>query len=453
MKFRLSSVFKPVDLNLAAPEKTGPKVRTSADRLIVAGTALLVSLFLVGGLWAGFASLSGAVIARGKIAIVGQPKTIQHIDGGIVAEISVSDGDLVRKGEALIRLDDTLLKTSNNIQQNQLRQLVARHARLVSERDQSETIRWDRKILALFAVSQKESIRLSQQKLFEARRDTRAGQVAQLHQKITQLEIQKSGVNASKKSKTKQIKILDEELTGLRKLSKDGLVAKSKLMAKERQREELFGKSLEFHAEATRIEISIAEIRIRILQIDRQFREEVLREIADVEREINDLVEKLQSTREQLKRVVIRSPVDGKVHDISVFTVGGVIGAENPIMKIVPQTGAFFIDALIEPQFVDEIHARQPVRLRFSAFNQEQMPEIDGYVEGVSADTITDDANGVAFYKLRIGADLKAGLTPSDQTLMPGMPVEAFIRTRERTLLSYLVQPFTNQITRAFREE
>lgn len=428
-------------------------LKTSARNLVGLGLTLFLVLFMAGGAWATFARLSGAVIASGQVVVLGKPKTVQHLDGGIVDKITVDNGDRVAQGDLLIRLDDTLLRANLKIYENRLREGLAQRARLVAERDAQDEIHWDDDLLNLLGVETVPAVRAGQQKLFEARRITREGQISQLREKVNQFENQTAGMEALKSSKRTQLVFLDEELASIRTLNEKGLSPKSQLMALERQREDIIGQIAERDAESARIQNAISETEIQILQIEREFRQTVLTELRQVEQEVNDMTQQLHATLEQLKRINITAPVSGIVHELSVFTIGGVIGPGDPVLQIIPQDGNFEIEANIEPQFVDELHPEQSARLRFSAFNQRTTPEIDGVLKTISANVVVNEQTGQSYYKVRIAIpDTELALL-GGQTLISGMPVEAFIKTKDRTALNYLIKPLMDQINRAFREE
>ena len=443
--------MKPDPAKMDAPVDV--PVKTSGRSIILFGLSLFVFLFIIGGAWAYFANLSGAVIAQGQVAVLGKPKTIQHLDGGIVAEINIDNGDRVSKGDILVRLDDILLKANLNIYQNRLREGVAQRARLISERDTQSNIGWSNEVLDLFDLNIGQAVKQGQQKLFEARQATRQGQIAQLREKIKQFQNQTTGIKALKTSRKTQLGFLDEELKGIRTLNKKGLTPKSQLMALERQKEEIIGQMAEQDAELARIQNSISETEIQILQIGREFRQTVLTELRQIEQEVNDMTQQLYATVEKLKRIEIRAPVSGIIHELAVFTIGGVIGPGAAVLQLIPQDEGFEIEANVEPQFVDELYPGQPATLRFSAFNQRTTPELNGTIKGISPNVVINEQTGVSFYKIRLTVPKSELARLKGQILIPGMPVEAFIKTRERTALNYLVKPLMDQINRAFREQ
>ena len=247
--------------------------------------------------------------------------------------------------------------------------------------------------------------------------------------------------------------MLADELKGLRALKSKGLAANSQLLGLERQHEDLVGQRAEHDAELARVQNSISETKIQILQVDREFRQSVLTELRQVGQEVNDMTQQYHATTEQLRRVEIRAPVAGLVHQLGVATIGGVIAAGAPILQIVPQEGQFEIEANVEPQFIDELYPGQPAALRFSAFNQRTTPELNGTVKSISANVVTNENTGLSFYTIRISVPKPELERLEGQALVPGMPVEVFVRTREQTALTYLLKPLSDQIRRAFREE
>ncbi len=437
--------------NTSSEAATSAVVKTDSRSPIIYG--LLMLLFVGGGGWLHAANLSGSVIAQGAVAVPGKPKTVQHLDGGIVARIMVSDGDFVKQGETLISLDQTMLNASLQIYRNRLREAVARRARLLAERDDLDAINWDDDILDVLEVEQDEAIRQGHQKLFVARRSSKKGQIDQLVEKIAQFENQTSGVRALQTSKTKQIKMLGNELAKISALKAKGLVTNAQVLSLERQKESLNGQIGEHDAEIARIANSVNEANIQILQIERQARQSVLTELRDVEQEVNNMTQQLYATIEQLRRVDIKAPVNGLVHELNVFTIGGVIGAGAPIMQIIPQDEQFVVEANVEPQYIDELYPSQPATLRFSAFNQRSTPEINGTVRAISPAIVIDDLTGKSYYKVKLGVSDAELARLGKKKLIPGMPVEAFIKTEQRTALNYLVKPLSDQANRAFREE
>ncbi len=430
-----------------------PAVNTSGSGPLLAGIILILLLFVGGGGWLYFAELSGAVIAQGVVAVKGKPKTIQHLDGGIVAAIKVSNGDIVVKNDVLVRLDDTLLKANLGIYSNRLRSATARKARLVAERDGIDKIRWDDRLLKLFELVDNPQVRSGQTNLFKARRLTLSGQASQVEEKIAQLKNQIAGAKALKQSKSRQLGLLESELSGLRELKKKGLVSNAQVLNLERQLEDLTGQNAEHDSVIAGIHNSINEAKIQILQSEREFRQSVITELREVEQEINDVSQQLYATSEQLKRVEVRAPVSGIIHEMSAYTIGGVIAPGGPILQIIPQNEAMEIEANIEPQFIDELFPGQQTTVRFSAFNQRTTPELNGTIKTISPNSVVNEQTGISFYRVTIDLTEQELAQLNGQKIVSGMPVEAFIKTHERTALSYLVKPLLDQMKHALREE
>lgn len=406
----------------------------------------------VGG-WMAYAEISGAIVATGTVAIHGNPKTVQHLDGGIVAKINVADGDAVRKGEVLVRLDDTLLNANMEIYTKRLEEALAERGRLEAERNGRQNIEWEGGIARAIDIAPSAEIRTGQEKLLEARRKSRDGQKARLKEKIAQFKNEIDGVQALLAAKREQIAFIDQELKGLRHLHKQGNTTINRLLALERQRAELSGQAAEHKAELARIENSISESDISILQLDREFLESVLADLRKREQEINDMVQQLIATRAQLARVDVKAPVDGIAHQLSVFTIGGVVSPGAGILQIIPRDEKVEIEAHIGTQFIDEIYAGQPARVRFSAFNQRTTPEFAGTVQTVSPSSVMDEKQGFSYYRVWIAVPDTELAALGGKKLVPGMPAEIFIKTTERSAMSYLVKPLADQINRAFREE
>ncbi len=428
-------------------------VAVSANGTILAGFVLIALLFVVGGSWAHFARLSGAVIAQGQVTVEGRTKTVQHPDGGVVAQILIGEGDRVERGDLLLLLDDTLLKAERGVHRGRLRESLARKARLEAERDDAGAIAWYTLSPKPFGLSLDPRVRAGQQNLFEARRQTRLGRISMLTERVAQFENQIDGTEALNRSLQRQVVSLDTELEAVRALKEKGLVRASRVLELERRRETLVGQIAGHDAEVARVRNAIGEARIEMLQIDREFRQDVLARLRDVEVEINDSVQNLAATRERLRRVEIRAPVSGEVHGLSVVTIGGVLSAGEEVVRIVPQTDRFEVEVFVEPRYVDNVFSGQSAVLRFPAFSQRTTPDLTGTVRGVSADVVTDEGSGLSVYAVRLAVAGDELARLGERDLVQGMPVEAFIQTGERSVLDYLLRPLSDQLSRAFREQ
>lgn len=412
----------------------------------------LIALLVVGvGGWAAWASISGAVIAQGTVTVEGASKKIQHAEGGIVSEIHIKDGQYVKAGQILIRLDETEIKANLQIVIARLNELFARQARLEAERDSDSKINFPEFLLKDRSADMVQQI-AGQKKLFSARRSANQGKKEQLEYRIVQLKHEIIGLEEQYKAKQKQTQLIEKELKALRILKEKDLVPAHRLLTLEREAARIAGALGEHVAAIARARGKESETRLSIIQIDQDFQTEVLSELRDVQTKIAEYVERKVAAETKMKRTEIRAPKDGYVHQLNVHTIGGVISASEPAMLIVPQQDQLEVEALIEPHSIDQIQVGQKAMLRFSAFDQRTTPELLGEVSKVSADLTRQSAESPAFYTARIRLT-KAELDRiGDKRLKPGMPAEVFIQTGARTALSYLIKPLTDQLMRAFRE-
>lgn len=420
---------------------------------MVLGIVAAAVFFAGGGYLFGAAQLSGAIVAPGTVAVQGKPKSVQHLDGGIVAQINIKDGDFVEAGFELLKLDVTLLDANIRIYRSRLQEAVSRQSRLMAERDGIEDISWHIEVLDRLDVAPSEAINAGQEKLFLARRASRTGQLKQFGEKIEQFESQIVGIKAISGSKEKQIDLIDIELKGLQDLFDKQLLTYGEMSPLIRERERLLGERAEQETEVARVKNSINEIEIQILLLDSNFREEVITELRAIEQEVNDLAQQLFATLEQHRRTSIRAPVAGIVHGSIVATVGGIIGPGEVVMQIIPQNIEMEVTSRVETQFVDELYFGQPANVRFSAFNQRTTPEVAGEVTAISASSLVEENTGFTYYEVTIDVSAEELEKLEGQKLLSGMPAEVFIKTKDRTILNYLLKPFLDQVRRAFREE
>ncbi|MDN5850172.1 MAG: HlyD family type I secretion periplasmic adaptor subunit [Nitrococcus sp.] len=433
-------------------EKDG-KPRTGYRRFLAAGIAGFFILFGCVFSWMAFASISGAVIASGTVIVRGKPKLVQHLDGGIVKEILVENGDLVKAGDVLVRLDETLLVANLEIYRNRLREALARKARLETERDGADKIIFDDAMLRLAGISDGPGNRRGQERLFDARRTSRLGQIAQLREKINQFHNQIAGVSGLMKSRKEQLGYVLKELAGIRTLQEQGLAPETRVLEQEARRADLEGQLSQNQADLARIENSIRETEISILQIDREFQEKVLSELRDVSTQADDLVQQILATTKQLERIDIKAPVTGLVHELNVDTVGGVVPPGGTLMQLIPAGKTLDLEVKVDPRSIDQLHLGQMAMIRFPAFNQRTTPEVFGHIEEISASSVIDEKTGVAFYRADISVPPAEITKLGKLTLVPGMPAEAFIQTSPRTVLSFIMKPLKDSVMHVFREE
>ena len=419
------------------------------------GTVLALLLVGGGGTWAALTEIAGAVLASGTVVVDSKVKKVQHPTGGIVGEIHVKDGDTVKLGDLLIRLDDTA--TNANLQSitKQLDELAVRQARLLSERDGKDEIVFPRSITSRMADATITTITGSERSLFDSRRSARYGLKSQLQERIAQLAAETDGLNSQIAAKAEQSQLANDELSRLTPLETARLVASSKMTITRRDVSVLKGEHAQLLSALAQTKEKIAEIKLQSLQIDQDLRNEVGKELRETQGKEAELIERKITAEDQLRRVELRAPQGGIVHQLTAHTIGGVIGPGEPVMLIVPEGDPLVIEARISPADIDHVSTNQQAFVRFPAFNQRTTPEFNGYVTVISADLTRDPGQvqqGPPYFLARIvlPAEELAGL--GSLKLVPGMPAEVHIATPSRTALSYIVKPLTDQIALAFKE-
>jgi HlyD family secretion protein len=405
----------------------------------------------VGG-WAGTTELSGALIAPGTIVVDSNVKKVQHPTGGVVGELRVREGDRVKAGDIVARLDQTVTRANLAIITKGLDELSARKARLASERDGSDEIMFPDYLENRKNEPEVAQIMEGERKLFELRRTARSGQRAQLRQQSGQLLEEIVGLTAQQQAKAREIVLINRELEGVRELFKKNLVQINRLTELEREATRLDGEQAALVAAVAQAKGKVAEIELKIIQIDQDLSSEVAKEMREIDAKIGEFGERKVAAEDQLQRVDIRSPQDGTVFQLAVHTIGGVVAPGEPMMLIVPDADSLMVEAKVDPQDIEQLQLKQKTVLRFSAFNRATTPEINGQVSRISADISSDQRTGQSFYTIRISIDPDELSRLGDRKLVPGMPVECFIQTGERTVISYLLKPLRDQLRRTFRE-
>lgn len=413
------------------------------------------ALALVGGLglWAATSSLSGAVVAAGHLVVDSNVKAVQHPQGGVVGALNVHNGSMVSAGEVLVRLDDTVAKANLAIVDNGLDELMARRARLIAERDGTEAVAYPAELTARAADPAIAQLIEGENKLFALRRQARDGQVSQLRERIAQFREEISGVEAQQKSKKQEIALIKVELAGMEELWKKKLVPISRLADRQRAQAQLDGEDGQLTAAAAQTRGRISETELAIIQIDQDMRSQVAGELREIDAKAGELRERQVAAEQSLRQIDIRAPQAGRVHQLAIHTVGGVVTPGEAIMQIVPTADALVVEARVAPQDIDQVRIGQPATLRLSAFNQQTTPEVDGTVDRVSPDMIEDQKAGLSYYAVRIALSAKSLEQAGSPELKPGMPAEVFLKTTDRTVLSYLFKPLTDQASRAFRSD
>jgi HlyD family secretion protein len=431
--------------------------RSATDRSIRnhALMGLFILLGMLGGLgaWAALAEISGAVIAPGHIAVDTNAKKVQHPEGGVIAELEVHEGARVKAGDLLVRLDDTVLRANLAIVENALDELTAQEARLLAERDGSGQIGFPQELLvrAEYSTKARDSVN-GQQVIFDSRRSTRETARTQLSEQVAQLESLIAGLQAQRSAREQELKLIAEELKAVRDLFDKKLVPLARLIALDRDRTRIEGERGKLFADIATARGSIAEKKIQMVRLDDEFHSEVVKEIADVRNRINENVERKVAATDRLTRIDIRAPVSGMVHQLNVFTVGGVIGAGEVAMLIVPEDDKLVVDAQVEPWEIEELQVGQKATVRIMAFSDPNLKDAIGEITVISPDLIEDERTRRHFYSVKLSVEPPTGANGLPLTLVPGMPVEAFITKGDRTVLAYLMQPIEDQMQHIFRD-
>jgi HlyD family secretion protein len=350
-----------------------------------------------------------------------------------------------------VRLDDTVTKANLAIVTKTLDAMQARAARLQAEQQGADKITFPSILLDRAGDPDVRDVMASETKLFEVRTTGRAGQKAQLRERIRQLNEEIDGLNAQERAKEQEIALVNQELTGVRGLYDQHLVQLARLTTLERDGARLEGERAQYVASKAQTRGKITETELQIIQIDKDMVSDVSKDLRETNDKIGELVERKVTAEDQLRRVDIRAPQDGMVEQSTVHTVGGVISAGDAIMMIVPQTDDLQVEAKVNPQDIDKLQIGQKTLLRLSAFNQRTTPELSGVVTRVSPDVTTDQRTGQSYYTIRVSMPPEEVARLGEVKLIPGMPVEAFVQTGARTLLSYLIKPLHDQVMRAFR--
>ena len=428
-------------------------VRESIRLHLIIG--LSVVGLLAGGLggWASTQQISGALIAPGQIVVESNVKKVQHPTGGVVGEVRARDGDLVKAGDILVRLDDTVTKASLAIVTKNLDAAYARAARLEAEQRGIDHINFPMQVLDRTNDPDVNNLMRSEMKLFDVRVNGRAGQKAQLRERVTQLNEEIAGLTAQEKAKDQEIALVEKELEGVRQLYDQHLVQISRLTTLERDTARLNGERAQYIASRAQAKGKISETELQIIQVDKDMVSEVSKDLRETNDKIGEFVERKVTAEDQLRRVDIRAPQNGMVLQSTVHTVGGVITAGDAIMLIVPQSDDLQVEAKVNPQDIDKLQVGQKTLLRLSALNQRTTPELNGVVSRVSPDVTTDQRTGQSYYTIRVTMPSEEIARLDEAKLIPGMPVEAFVQTGDRTMMSYLMKPLHDQLMRAFREK
>ncbi|MFA5529100.1 MAG: HlyD family type I secretion periplasmic adaptor subunit [Thiohalomonadaceae bacterium] len=440
-----SGVGHPAPIMVNGPRATTGEPFTLRNLVL---TGVMLALLLLAGLggWAVTADLAGAVIAPGAVVVDQNLKAVQHRDGGIVGEIAVREGEAVQAGQLLIRLDDAQTRAELSIVTSQIHELAARRARLLAERDGREAITFPAGLDAADPVAVTGEMRL-----FEGNRALREGQKRQLRLQVSQIRKEIVGLEAQLASKAEEVALVEQEYAKSRDVVARGLDVAARVYAAERERARLRGEHAAIQADIARAHTRISELESRILDLDEGARNEAQRELAEVETRHSELQDRRMAIEDRLSRTDLRAPITGTINELNVHTIGGVITPAEVLATIVPAQARLKVAVQLPPAHIEQVTTAQHARLRFTSFNQRTTPELEGRVLQVAPATTRDPETGERYYRAELG------LMPGEEQklggkLVPGMPVEVFITTEERSALSYLLRPLTDQFARAFRE-
>ena len=436
----------------ADPFDRDAAIQTSLNRKLTIGYGVIAILVvgLIG--YAAIARIRGAVIAPGNMVVEGNIRRVQHQDGGSIAEIRARNGQKVQGGDLLVRLDDTQPRAELGVVLVQLYGQLVRAARLNAEQKELPDAAFPSPFaVAGFEVEAKNMIEV-ERGLFQARRRARDGEIAQLHERIDQIQQEIEGLNAQLNAVQAQAAVTRDELVGLEELLKKGLTQLSRINPQRLSLAQLEGQVGDIKAQIARARGRISEIGIQIAQVSRQMLNEVSRDLREASEKIADLQERRLAAEAKLRRIEVRAPVSGIVHQLAVFTIGGVLTPGETVLQIVPEDEKLLVESRVDPLFIDQLSIGQEALVRFSSFDQRQTPELQGRVVFISADLEQDQRQQSPPY-FRARVELNEGEAQKiDQRITSGLPAELHLRTQERTILSYFLKPLTDQIARTFRE-
>jgi HlyD family secretion protein len=434
-------------------DSPSPSTERAIRRLSLLVVAAILLLFGVMGGLAAATKISGAVIASGSLVVDSYVKPVKHLKGGIASAIFVKNGDHVGAGQVLLRLDDTQTRANLAIIRKRLSELSARTARLVAERDGKDEIAFPADLLTAADNEDVGAILDGERRLFRDREASREGQKSQLRERIQQLKQEIEGLTAQEQGKRSEIALIGKELGSLEGLLNQGIISATKVYSLQRESASLNGDLGNLVSSIAQTRGKIAETELQILQIDADQSSQVSDQLRQAESDTGQFSERLVAAEDDLKRIDIRAPQAGIVDQLGIHAEGAVISPAEAILQIVPDKDALVAELKLAPQDIDQIAVGQPVSLRFPAFNQRITPELNGHVETVSADLAIDQRSGQSYYIVRARAPKQEWDRLGKLTPLPGMPVEAFMQTGQRSILAYLTKPMTDQIRRAFKED
>lgn len=434
-----------------APISAAPRPKTDLRHSTIAGVAGLALLFGALGTWSGTTEIAGAVVASGRAVVSGKPKLVQSLDGGIVDQIAVKNGDRVAEGQVLLRLDPTLLRINLDIARGRLADAIALKERLEAEQQglPEPVFAYDELPFALDETAPHEA---GQRQIFAARAEVLRGYREQLAEKRAQSDAQLAGLDAQVSAKREQLAFLEKDLANTVALSEQGLVRESQMLDLQRARADLLGQISALEADRAGISAGLRESELATLQNERAFKETVVTDLREATAKTEELILEIVTRTEQLDRIEIRAPAEGVVHEMQAGTVGGVVAPGATILEVVPLDRGVDFELRVDPRAIDQVHPGQRAQVVLSSFDPRTTPKLAGEVTTVSPDAITDPKTGQSYFRIGIAVPPAELARLGDAAVVPGMPVEAFLETGDRTVLAYLLQPVVANLRYAFRE-
>ena len=440
----VSPVEKPSD----------PALSFMGTRRIVGTGRLIILVFGVGFLgWAALAPLDSAVMAPGIVVVETHRKTIQHLEGGIVRDVLVADGQNVFAGQMLVRMDDTQARTSLELLMGEADALSAQEARLVAERDGSATITFPKDLLARSGDPEAAAAMRGEQGAFETRRETLAKQIDILSKHSDENERIVAGLRSEQAAADLQLELIDREVASVQSLYDQKLATLSRLLALQRQAADLSGQRGQIVEKIAQTQLGSGENELQIMNLKNQQLSDVVKDLRDVQTKRFDILDRIQAARDVLARLTIRAPVSGKIVSLAIHTNGAVVRPGDTIMEIVPQKDALEVEAHIRPEDADNVHVGMTARVNLSAYQQRRLPIIDGVVNDVSADRLVDQRTGQPYFNVNVTVDRSLLRNYPNARLIPGLPVEVALNTGSRTALEYFIEPITDVFRKGMREK
>ena len=444
--------YAPFDNGSRRVEANSVEARDDIRSNLILGAAVTAVLVGGGGLWLGLTKIAGAVIAPATVVVESNIKKVQHLTGGTIGGIFAQDGDHVRAGDVVARLDDTLTRANLQIISEDLDRATVRLARLEAERQGLPEMQLPSSLQERMGDPELAALVRGERTLFESRATALTGQKAQLESRAKQLERQIDGLKAQQAAEDQSVVLLDGDLGDVQALYTKKLVSKERLSNIRLDATRAHGESGRLAAAVAEAQAKVSETELQVLQLDEQRRSEVTSELRETEAKQTELSERKVVAQDELTKTNIRAPQSGTVQESAIHTIGGVIAPGEVIMMIVPDTDNLVVDALIPPSRIDDVRPGQHVSIRFPAFDAGTTPACQGSVKRISADLIKDQQKQLSYFSARINVENKAACLTDAKVLKPGMPAEVHISTDERSVWSYLLKPLTDQMSRAFRQ-